>query len=42
MEETKERLTLLAEILWLREENKLLKLIVRGFKNENTKNNNQK
>ncbi len=46
MEETKERLSLLAEIIYLREklnysedENTLLKLIVRGVNSENTKSN---
>ncbi len=46
MKETKERLSLLAEIICLREEkrhlkdeNTVLKLVVRGVNNENTKNN---
>lgn len=39
-EETKERLSLLAEIICLRSENILLKSIIRGVLDENTKNNN--
>ncbi len=38
MEETKERLSILAEIIYLREENTLLKLMmIRGVENEDTK-----
>lgn len=37
-EETKERMKLLAEIIYLREENKLLKLMMRGVEYENTRN----
>lgn len=37
-EETKERMKLLAEIIYLRQENKLLKLMIRGVDNENTRN----
>lgn len=34
----KERLSMIAEILYLREENILLKLMMRGVEDENTKN----
>lgn len=34
----KERLSMIAEILYLREENLLLKLMMRGVKDENTTN----
>ena len=34
----KERLSIIAEILYLREENMILKLMMRGVENENTKN----
>ncbi len=41
-EETKERLSILAEIIYLREENTLLKLMMRGVEDENTKNSKTK
>lgn len=34
----KERLSIIAEILYLREENMILKLMMRGVEDENTKN----
>lgn len=34
----KERLSIIAEILYLREENILLRLMMRGVEDENTKN----